>query len=40
MLTVVEGVPVFERSEGTGQKGRILVEPGEVGKPLLMEPWK
>ena len=40
VLTVVEGVPVFERSEGTGQKGRILVEPGEVGKPLLMEPWK
>ena len=40
VLTVVEGVPVFERSEGTGQKGRILVEPGEVGKPILMEPWK
>ena len=40
VLTVVEGVPVFERSEGTGQKGRLLVEPGAVGKPLLMEPWK
>ena len=40
VLTVVEGIPVFERSVGTGQKGRLLVEPGSVGKPLLMEPWK
>ena len=40
VLTVVEGIPVFERSAGTGQKGRLLVEPGAVGKPLLMEPWK
>ena len=39
VLTVVEGIPVFERSDGTGQKGRLLVEPGSVGKPLLMEPW-
>ena len=40
VLTVVDGIPVFERSAGTGQKGRLLVEPGAVGKPLLMEPWK
>ena len=40
VLTVVSGVPVFERSAGTGQKGRILVEPGSVGKPILMEPWQ
>ena len=40
VLTVVEGFPVFERSAGTGQKGRLLVKPGSVGKPLLMEPWK
>ena len=39
VLTVVEGTPVFERSPVTGQKGRLLVEPGSVGKPILMNPW-
>ena len=39
VLTVVEGTPVFERSLVTGQKGRLLVEPGSVGKPILMSPW-
>ena len=39
VLTVVDGVPVFERSPVTGQKGRLLVEPGSVGKPILMNPW-
>ena len=39
VLTVVEGTPVFERSSVTGQKGRLLVEPGSVGKPILMNPW-
>ena len=39
VLTVVEGTPVFERSPVTGQKGRLLVEPGSVGKPILMSPW-
>ena len=40
VLTVVDGTPVFERSPVTGQKGRLLVEPGSVGKPILMSPWK
>ncbi len=40
VLTVVSGTPIFERSQGTGQKGRIMVEPGTVGKPILMSPWK
>ena len=39
VLTVVDGTPVFERSPVTGQKGRLLVEPGAVGKPILMNPW-
>ena len=39
VLTVVEGTPVFERSPVTGQKGRLLVEPGSAGKPSLMSPW-
>jgi len=39
VLTVVDGTPVFERSPVTGQKGRLLVEPGSVGKPILMNPW-
>ena len=38
-VTVVAGIPVFERSEDTGQKGRLLVSPGEVGEPILMSPW-
>ena len=38
-VTVVAGVPVFERSPETGPKGRVLVEPGAVGTPLIMTPW-
>ena len=38
-LTVVGGVPVFERNEQTGPKGTILVSEGETGSPLLMTPW-
>ena len=38
-LTVVGGVPVFERNEATGPKGAILVEEGETGSPLVMTPW-
>ncbi len=39
VLTVVAGTPVFERNDETGPKGRCLVEPGAVGKPLVMLPW-
>ena len=39
VLTVVAGVPVFERNDSTGPKGRCLVEPGQVGSPLVMTPW-
>ena len=39
VLTVVAGVPVFERNDETGPKGRCLVEPGAAGKPLVMLPW-
>ena len=38
-LTVVGGVPVFERTEETGPKGSILVDEGETGSPLVMTPW-
>ena len=39
--TVVDGIPVFtERNDETGPKGKCLVEPGEVGKPLVMMPWE
>ena len=38
-VTVVAGVPVFERSTETGPKGALLVEPGSVGQPLVMTPW-
>ena len=38
-VTVVGGVPVFERTEATGPKGRLLVEPGQVGSPIVMGPW-
>ena len=38
-LTVVGGVPVFERNEKTGPKGSILVNEGETGAPLVMTPW-
>ena len=40
VLTIVDGIPVFERSPVSGQKGRLLVDKGAVGKPLLMGPWK
>ncbi len=39
-MTIVAGVPVFERTEATGPKGRILVEKGTSGTPILMAPWK
>jgi hypothetical protein len=39
MVTIVAGVPVFERTEKTGQKGQLLVKPGEVGEPIEMSPW-
>jgi dihydroorotase len=39
MVTVVAGVPVFERTSATGQKGTILVKPGETGQPIHMSPW-
>ncbi len=39
VLTVVAGIPVFERNDETGPKGRLMVEPGEVGAPLSMMPW-
>ena len=38
-MTIVAGIPVFERTENTGQKGQILVEAGSVGTPILMAPW-
>ena len=39
VLTVVSGNAVFERTQATGPKGRILVNPGEVGEPIFMSPW-
>ena len=39
VLTVVDGVPVFQRNEETGPKGEILVEPGSVGRKIVMMPW-
>ena len=39
VLTVVDGIPVFERNDETGPKGRCLVDPGQVGNPLVMLPW-
>ena len=38
-VTVVAGVPVFERTEETGPKGHLLVQPGEAGQPIVMTPW-
>ena len=38
-LTVVSGTPVFERNNATGPKGRCIVGPGQIGKPLVMMPW-
>ena len=39
VLTVVDGIPVFERNDETGPKGKCLVDAGQVGKPLVMLPW-
>ena len=39
-VTIVAGVPVFERTEATGPKGAVLVEPGAVGEPIVMTPWR
>ena len=39
VLTVVDGVPVFQRNKETGPKGEILVEPGSVGRKIVMMPW-
>ena len=39
MVTVVAGVPVFERTPETGQKGQLLVKPGEAGTAIEMAPW-
>jgi dihydroorotase len=39
VLTVVSGVPVFTRTDDTGPRGRLLVEPGAVGDALIMTPW-
>ena len=38
-LTVVGGVPVFQRNHKTGQKGEVMVSAGEVGEALVMLPW-
>jgi len=39
VLTIVGGQAVFERTDETGQKGRLLVQPGACGQPILMAPW-
>jgi len=39
-VTIVGGVPVFERTEATGPKGRLLVGKGASGTPIIMAPWK
>ena len=39
-VTVVAVVPVFERTPETGHKGRVLVQPGAVGEPIVMTPWR
>lgn len=39
-VTIVAGTPVFERTKETGQKGKLLVEPGAVGTPIVMTPWR
>jgi dihydroorotase len=39
VITVVGGVPVFERTAETGQKGHLLVKPGETGTAIEMAPW-
>jgi len=39
VLTVVSGIAIFERTQATGPKGRLLVNPGDIGEPIVMEPW-
>ena len=39
-VTIVAGVPVFERTQATGPKGRLLVDAGGAGAPLVMTPWR
>jgi dihydroorotase len=39
MVTIVAGIPVFERTEESGPKGHLLVEKGSVGTPIIMAPW-
>ena len=38
-LTVVGGIPVFQRNTQTGQKGELMVDAGTVGEPIVMLPW-
>ena len=38
-LTVVGGIPVFQRNAQTGQKGELMVDAGTVGEPIVMLPW-
>ena len=40
VVTIVAGVPVFERTPSTGQKGQLLVQPGETGTAIEMTAWK
>ena len=39
-ITIVAGIPVFKRDKSTGQKGKLLVERGQVGSPIVMAPWQ
>lgn len=39
-ITIVAGIPVFKRDKSTGQKGKLLVEKGQVGTPIVMTPWQ
>jgi len=39
VLTVVSGIAVFERTQATGPKGRLLVKSGDVGEPIIMSSW-
>ena len=34
-MTIVAGIPVFERTKETGPKGQLLVEPGNVSSQSL-----
>ena len=39
VLTIVDGIPVFERNAETGPRGEILIDAGDAGRPLVMMPW-